>query len=100
LKRAERLNQLKADEQSAAFALQRGVEKLGKGDVPGAIVDLEEAVRLGPKLPRAHYQLAIALRRQGAHGEARAHFAEARRLAPYLEIPGNTPDQTKKGESR
>ena len=87
LKEAERLNRVKADEQAAAFALNRGVEKLGRGDVAGAIVDLREAVRLGPRLPRAHYQLALALRRQGAHSEARAHFAEAQRLAPYLEVP-------------
>jgi tetratricopeptide (TPR) repeat protein len=87
LNQAERLNKLKANEQAAAFALNRGVEKLGTGDVDGAIGDLTEAVRLAPELPRAHYQLALALRQRGAHAKAREHFAEAQRLAPYLEIP-------------
>ncbi len=74
LREAERLNRVKADEQAAAFALNRGVEKLGRGDVAGAIVDLREAVRLGPDLPRAHYQLALALRRQGAQRRGTSAF--------------------------
>ena len=46
-------------------------------------------MRLGAaELARAHYQLALALRRQGAQADARAHFAEAQRLAPWIEIPG------------
>jgi Flp pilus assembly protein TadD len=44
-------------------------------------------VRLAPENARAHYQLALARRRRGRASEARAHFAEARRLAPYLQVP-------------
>ena len=88
LAEAERLNAQKADEQAAAFALSRGADKLRQGDVRAAIVELKDAVRLAPHLARAHYQLALALRRQGAQADARAHFAEARRLAPWIEIPG------------
>jgi hypothetical protein len=35
----------------------------------------------------AHYQLGLALRRQGAPKEARSHLAAAQRLAPWLTIP-------------
>ena len=87
LAEAGRLNAQKADEQAAAFALSRGAEKLRQGEVRAAIVELKDAVRLAPQLARAHYQLALALRRQGAQADARAHFAEAQRLAPWIEIP-------------
>jgi Flp pilus assembly protein TadD len=55
--------------------------------VAGAIEQFREAIRLAPDNPRAHYQLALALRRSGAAQEARRHFAEAHRLAPYLTPP-------------
>jgi Tfp pilus assembly protein PilF len=82
-----RLNAEKADEQAATFALTRGADKLRQGAVAAAVVELKDAVRLAPHLARAHHQLALALRRQGAQADARAHFAEARRLAPWIEIP-------------
>ena len=88
LAEAERLHAQTADEQAAAFALSRGADKLRGGEVRAAIVELQDAVRLAPQLARAHYQLALALRRQGAQADARAHFAEAQRLAPWIEIPG------------
>ena len=44
-------------------------------------------MRLAPQLARAHYQLALALRRQKAPADAQVHFTEARRLAPWIEIP-------------
>ena len=53
----------------------------------GAIDGFREAVRLDPANADAHLQLARALERAGAPDEARAAFAEARRLAPWLEIP-------------
>jgi Tfp pilus assembly protein PilF len=87
LAEAARLNAQKADEQAAAFALSRGADKLRQGEVRAAITELKEAVRLAPRLARAHYQLALALRRDKAQADARAHFAEARRLAPWIEIP-------------
>jgi len=45
-------------------------------------------VRLAPENAQAHFHLALALRKQGARAEARRHFHEAQRLAPYLEPPG------------
>jgi len=64
-----------------------GLERAKAGDVAGAIRQFRDAVRLAPDNPRAHYQLALALRRSGAAGEAQRHFAEAHRLAPYLTPP-------------
>jgi tetratricopeptide (TPR) repeat protein len=90
LAEADRLNKKKADGQAAAFALSAGRGKMGKGDVAGAIASFREAVRLAPESAEAHFQLALALRKQGARAEARQHFEEAHRLAPWLEPPGPT----------
>jgi Flp pilus assembly protein TadD len=87
LAEAERLNVLKANAQASTFAVGVGLERLKAADLPGAIKQFREAIRLAPDNPRAHYQLALALRRTGANGEAERHFAEARRLAPYLAPP-------------
>jgi Flp pilus assembly protein TadD len=38
-------------------------------------------------MPRAHYELAKALERQGDPAGAREQYEEARRLAPYLRQP-------------
>ena len=89
MQEAERLNRRKADEQASAFAVAVGVQKLAANDIAGAIERLREAVRLSPDNARARYQLALALQRAGASREAQAQFAEARRLAPYLQIPPN-----------
>jgi len=58
-----------------------------RGQLQPAIAKFREAVRLAPDNPQAHYQLALALRSAGAAADARAEFAEAIRLAPYLRIP-------------
>jgi len=55
----------------------------------GAIASFREAVRLAPEDARAHYQLALALRKGGAVAESRREMTEARRLAPYLEDPAD-----------
>ena len=90
IREAERLNQKKADEQASTFAVGVGLQKLKTGDVTGAIAKLRDAVRLAPDNAQAHYQLALALQQSGARTEARAHFAEAQRLAPYLRPPTTT----------
>ena len=64
-----------------------GVEKLKAGNRAGAIEQFREAIRLAADNPQAHYQLAVALG-QAAPDEARRHFDEAHRLAPYLRPPG------------
>jgi Flp pilus assembly protein TadD len=87
LAEAARLNKQRANEQAAAYALNRGAARLRQRDLAGAIVELRDAVRLAPDMARAHYQLALALRQRGARSEAHTHFAEAQRLAPWLELP-------------
>ena len=93
MREAERLNRKKADEQASTFAVGVGLQKLKTGDVAGAVAQLREAVRLAPDNAQAHYQLALALQRTGARTEARTHFAEAQRLAPYLRPPADTKDK-------
>ena len=84
---ADRLRQLKADDQAATFAVSAGMSKLAARDLPGAIASFREAVRLAPEHAQAQYQLGLALQKAGAVAEARKHLAEARRLAPYLAPP-------------
>ena len=74
----------KADAQAALFSIRTGMQKLRTGDLPAAVDQLQQAVRLAPDNPQAHYQLALALARSGAADEARRHMDEARRLAPAL----------------
>ena len=81
---AERLNARKADAQASTFAVAVGAERIKANDVAGVIEKFREAIRLAPENARAHYQLGLALERTGARAEAKTHFAEAERLAPYL----------------
>ena len=85
---AQRLQRQKGDAQAGAFAASNAGDKLRHGDVAGAIDGFREAVRLDPRNADAHLQLARALERAGRPAEARAAFAEARRLAPWLEVTG------------
>jgi Flp pilus assembly protein TadD len=64
-----------------------GRQRLRANDLDGAIAQFREAVRLAADNPQAHYQLALALRARGEVGDARRHFDEASRLAPYLKPP-------------
>jgi Flp pilus assembly protein TadD len=66
-----------------------GNRKLKEGDLAGAIAQYREAIRLAADNPQAHYQLAILLARRGNRDEARREFEEARRLAPYLQLPAS-----------
>ena len=52
------------------------------------------SIRLAPDNPKAHYQLALALRQAGATADANTHFAEAQRLAPYLRPPATPRDKS------
>ena len=90
LAEADRLNKKKADAQAAAFALAAGRSQMGKGELAAAVASFREAVRLAPDNADAHFQLALALRKKGARAEARRHFEEAHRLAPYLAAPGSS----------
>jgi Flp pilus assembly protein TadD len=87
---ADRLNQRKADAQASAFALSAGQQKLKAGDHSAAIAQFREAIRLAHDNAQAHFALALALEQAGAATEARRHFEEAKRLAPYLRRPEKT----------
>jgi tetratricopeptide (TPR) repeat protein len=91
LAEADRLDRKTADAQASTFAVSVGVQKKSAGDYAGAIERFRAAVRLAPDNPQAHYQLGLALRQTGAPDEARAHLAEAQRLAPHLRPPGDKP---------
>jgi Flp pilus assembly protein TadD len=84
---ADRLNKRKAESQASVFAVNAGRELMKRGQLQPAIAKFRDAVRLAPDNPQAHYQLALALRSAGATADARAEFAEAIRLAPYLRVP-------------
>src|SRR5205085_6838954 len=84
---ADRLRKLTADAQAAVFAINAGRERVKQQDLAGAVQKFREAVRLAPDNAQAHYQLALALRREGRNEEAAKELAAARRLAPYLRPP-------------
>jgi len=88
---AERLNKIRADGQAAVFAVNAGLERLKRNDLPGAIARFREAVRLDADNAHAHLQLARALRRAGAVAESRSELRIARRLAPHLKPPDSQP---------
>jgi Tfp pilus assembly protein PilF len=88
---ADRLRRKKADAQAATLAVGVGLQRLKGHDAVGAIDRFREAVRLDPENAQAHFQLALALLARGAREEARTHFQQAHRLAPYLQAPESSP---------
>ena len=59
---------------------------LAKKDADGAMHEYEEAIRLQPDYPNAHYNLALTLEALGQFARARQEF-EA-----YLQLAPNAPD--------
>ena len=60
-------------------------EKLGRAllatsDVPGGIAELEEAIRLDPNDPKAHFELGRAYRQAGQTERAQQEFAASQKL--------------------
>ncbi len=60
-------------------------EKLGRAllasnDLPGSIAELEEATRLDPNDPKAHFELGRALRQDGQSERAKQEFAASQKL--------------------
>jgi Tfp pilus assembly protein PilF len=82
---AARLNKLKSDNQAAQFATNTGIRKLKEGQVATAIGRFEAALKLDPAYAPAHYQLGLALQKQGKRAAAQAAFARARELDPRLQ---------------
>jgi protein O-GlcNAc transferase len=81
---ADRLARRKADGQASTFAVSVGRQKLKSGDRAAAIAHFREAIKLAPDNAEAHHALALALQQTGAVAEARQHFEQAHKLAPYL----------------
>ena len=59
-----------------------GIKLYNKGDMAGAEKSFMAAVKADPKLAEAHYNLALTLHNQNAHGEDHSHFKHAYKLAP------------------
>ena len=57
-----------------------GTALLATGDIPGSVAELEEAVHLEPKDPKAHFELGRALRRAGQTERAKQEFAASQQL--------------------
>ena len=88
LAEADRLNKLKAADQAATFAVSAGRKKMDAVELPGAIAQFREAVRLSPEHAQAQYQLGLALRplsreeRQARHAGVHAHAQMPSRREP------------------
>jgi len=76
----------------AAVKAGRGVPALllagtlhhGAGDLQGARVAFEQAARLAPREPRAHYDVGLVAQQQGRYGAAREAYLRALALDPRL----------------
>jgi tetratricopeptide (TPR) repeat protein len=60
----------------------RGLERARAGDLPGAILQFQAAIRLDPDFALAHYNLGLAYRRSGRPELAAAPLARAVSLRP------------------
>jgi Flp pilus assembly protein TadD len=63
-----------------AWFAARGRHKLQAGDSKGALVDLDEAIRLSPKDPQLYETRAEAYQQQGNQKAAERDLGRARRL--------------------
>ncbi len=59
-----------------------GIEHYNLGHWDVAKEHFEAAVKADPKLAEAHYNLALAFHKLGAHAEATTHLKKAAELAP------------------
>jgi tetratricopeptide (TPR) repeat protein len=73
----------KSPDRTRAQAL-RGRCKYDLGDFPGAITDLEEAVRLNQVDQQSHYVLSQAYRHQKDENSANQHLARSRELTALM----------------
>ena len=59
-----------------------GIKSYNDGDWHTARTRFELAIQTDPRLPEAHFNLALTLHKLGDHGQARTHFRIAGELAP------------------
>lgn len=71
-----------ASQYTAWALMDEGAALLESGDLQGATIKFEEAVRTGPDLPEAHFHLAWCYAVGGEAVAAIAEFEEATRLNP------------------
>ncbi len=75
---------------AAVDALHRALKMEGLGDLAGYMTYCREALRLDPYLPEAHYNLGLALYRQGRADEAEQSWIRASSIDPdYAEAHFN-----------
>src|SRR2546427_383505 len=78
------------DVDKAADLVNRGTELLARGKIDEAVTNYKEAARLSPEDEDVHYNLALALARQGNREAAKAEYLEALRIYPdYTEAHNN-----------
>ncbi|MEE8412030.1 MAG: tetratricopeptide repeat protein, partial [Acidobacteriota bacterium] len=71
-------------------ALRRALKLEKRGDLTGYLTYCREALRLDPHLPEAHYNLGLALYRQGRVDEAESRWIRATSIDPdYAEAHYN-----------
>lgn len=69
--------------ENLAFAYSnRGLARVAKGEIEGAIDDYDESAKLNPGEAMTYYNRALAYSTRGAYAPAIADFGEAVRLAP------------------
>jgi tetratricopeptide (TPR) repeat protein len=73
--------------QAATFSTNSGKRLLGAGDIDGAVAQFRSAITSEPNYAAAHYQLGLALGRQGHKDEAAKEFQKAAALDPTLTPP-------------
>lgn len=75
---------------AAVDALRRALKLEKRGDLTGYLTYCREALRLDPHLPEAHYNLGLALYRQGRIDEAESRWIRATSIDPdYAEAHYN-----------
>jgi tetratricopeptide (TPR) repeat protein len=75
---------------AASDALRRALKLEKHGDLAGYLTYCREALRLDPYLPQAHYNLGLALYRQGRTDEAEQRWIQATSIDPdYAEAHYN-----------
>lgn len=89
---SEAVNPSEADtaEDRVVALITEGNQLLGRGNYAEAARKYEQAVRIDPEDENLHYNLAIALARQGKTEEAKRRYTEALRIFPeYADAHNN-----------
>ncbi|HJT20133.1 MAG TPA: tetratricopeptide repeat protein [Nitrospira sp.] len=83
----------------AAAQVDRGNSLYASRDWTGAEEAFRQAIAADPGVAEAHYNLALALDRQGKQAEAKKHYVEAANLAPGNKVIWDSPPLRPKRDS-